>query len=140
MATRSLIASTMNPKRRKTMTAEQLKTIEAELQKRGYKKWTTALTSSEDWAWFKSFDKEKDEDGYVVNSYQIAFRVWDGSKYPGCPKEHPYGFDFWTSALGADSRMNFESNWEPIADIPTFERLAAEFETMIRRFVKTEDR
>lgn len=97
------------------MTAEQLKTIEAELQKRGYKKWTTALTSSEDWAWFKTFGKKQDENGEVTHGYQITFRVWDGSKYPGCPKEHPYGFDFWTSALGADSRMNFESNWEPIA-------------------------
>ena len=92
----------MNPKRRKTMTAEQLKTIEAELQKRGYKKWTTALTSSEDWAWFKTFGKKQDEDGEVTYGYQIAFRVWDDSEYPGCPKEHLYGFDFWTSALGAD--------------------------------------
>lgn len=57
------------------MTAEQLKTIEAELQKRGYKKWTTALTSSEDWAWFKTFGKKQDEDGKVTYGYQIAFRT-----------------------------------------------------------------
>ena len=118
------------------MTAEQLKTIEAELQKRGYKKWTTALTSSEDWAWFKSFDKEKDEDGYVVNGYQITFRVWDGSKYPGCPKEHPYGFDFWTSAQGTDSRMDFTSNWEPICDIDTFERMAEELHQLTRKYLQ----
>ena len=97
------------------MTAEQLKTIEAELHKRGYKKWTTALTSSEDWAWFKTFGKKQDEDGEVTHGYQIAFRVWDGSKYPGCPKEHPYGFDFWTSGLGTDSRIDFTSSWEPSA-------------------------
>lgn len=118
------------------MTAEQLKTIEAELQKRGYKKWTTALTSSEDWAWFKTFGKKQDEDGEVTYGYQIAFRVWDGSKYPGCPKEHPYGFDFWTSALGADSRMNFESNWEPICDIATFERMAEDFHQLTRKYLQ----
>lgn len=126
----------MNPKRRKTMTAEQLKTIETELQKRGYKKWTTALTSSEDWAWFKTFGKKQDEDGEVTYGYQIAFRVWDGSKYPGCPKEHPYGFDFWTSALGADSRMNFESNWEPICDIATFERMSEEFHQLTIKYLQ----
>ena len=117
------------------MTAEQLKTIEAELQKRGYKKWTTALTSSEDWAWFKSFDKEKDDDGYVVNGYQVAFRVWDFTRY--LDRNAPsYGFDFWTSALGADSRMDFESNWEPICDIATFERMADEFYQLTRKYLQ----
>ena len=118
------------------MTEKELKKIEAELQKRGYKKWTTALTSSEDWAWFKTFGKKQDEDGEVTYGYQIAFRVWDGSKYPGCPKEHPYGFDFWTSALGADSRMNFESNWEPICDIATFERMAEDFHQLTRKYLQ----
>lgn len=32
------------------MTEKELKTIENELQKRGYKKWTTALTSTEAYA------------------------------------------------------------------------------------------
>lgn len=118
------------------MTEKEVEKIEAELQKRGYKKWTTALTSSEDWAWFKSFDKEKDEDGYVVNSYQIAFRVWDYQEYPGCPKEHPYGFDFWTSGFGTDSRMDFTSNWEPICDIDTFERMAEEFHQLTRKYLQ----
>ena len=117
------------------MTAEQLKKIEAELQKRGYKKWTTALTSSEDWAWFKSFDKEKDEDGYVVNGYQIAFRVWDFQKYKD--RNAPdYGFDFWTSALGADSRLDFTSNWEPICDIYTFECMAKEFHQLTKKYLR----
>ena len=117
------------------MTADQLQTLEAELQKRGYKKWTTALTSSEDWAWFKSFDKEKDEDGYVVNGYQVAFRVWDFTRPldRGAP---PYGLDFWTSALGTDSRMDFTSNLEPICDIDTFERMAEEFHQLTRKYLQ----
>lgn len=119
------------------MTAKELQTIESELQKRGYRKWTTALTSTETYAWFKSFDKEKDEDGYVVSGYQIAFRVWDFRQYVDRNVPH-YGFDFWTSALGTDSRMDLTSNWEPICDIATFERMAAEFNQMVSKFVNPE--
>lgn len=117
------------------MTEKELKKFEVELQRRGYKKYTTCLTSTESWAWFKSFDKEKDEDGYVVNGYQVAFRVWDFTRYldRGAP---PYSLDFWTSALGADSRMNFELNWEPICDIATFERMAEELHQLTRKYLQ----
>lgn len=119
------------------MTDKDLQTIEAELAKRGYRRCTTALTSSESWAWFKSFGKEKDEEGHVIAGYQIAFRVWDWRPYQNRdPYMHPYGFDFWTSPLGTDFRMDFTSNWEPIADIDTFERIAAEFNQMVRTYVK----
>lgn len=119
------------------MTDKELKKIEAELERRGYRKYTTALTSSESWAWFKSFGKEKDDDGYVVNGYQVAFRVWDFSRYldRGAP---PYSLDFWTSAFGTDSRMDFTSNWEPICNIDTFERMAVEFHTLVRKYIKNE--
>lgn len=121
------------------MTADQLQTLEAELQKRGYKKYTSALTSTESYAWFKSFDKEEDEDGDLTNGYQVAFRVWDGRPYQKRdPYMHPYGFDFWTSPLSTDFRTDFTSNFEPICDIDTFERMAAEFNQMVRKFVKTE--
>lgn len=116
------------------MTDKELKKIEAELKKRGYRKYTTCLTSTESWAWFKSFDKEKNDDGCVVNGYQVAFRVWDFTRY--LDRNAPsYGFDFWTSALGTDSRMDFTSNWEPICDIDTFERMAEEFHNLVRKFV-----
>ena len=117
------------------MAEKELETIEAELQRRGYRKYTTALTSSESWAWFKSFGKKQDEDGEVTNGYQIAFRVWDFSRYldRGAP---PYGFDFWTSAQGTDSRMDFTSNWEPICDIATFERMAEEFHQLTRKYLQ----
>lgn len=117
------------------MTEKELKAIESELEKRGYRKWTTALTSTETYAWFKTFDKEKDEDGYVISGYQIAFRVWDFRKYVD-RNAPPYGFDFWTSPLGTDSRTDFTSNWEPICDIDTFERMAADFNQLVRKYLK----
>lgn len=121
------------------MTEKELKKIEAELEKRGYRKYTTCLTSTESWAWFKSFDKEKDDDGYVINGYQVAFRVWDFSGYIYRDKNmHFYGLDFWTSALGTDSRMDFTSNWEPICDLETFERMAKEFNALVRKYIKNE--
>ncbi len=117
------------------MAQDELKAIETELQKRGYKKWTTALTSTESYAWFKTFDKEKDEGGYIISGYQIAFRVWDWRPYQNRdPYMHPYGLDFWTSPLGTDFRTDFTSNWEPICDIDTFERMAAEFNQMVRKY------
>lgn len=119
------------------MTEKELKALESELEKRGYRKWTTALTSTETYAWFKTFDKEKDEDGYTISGYQIAFRVWNFRKYVD-RNAPPYGFDFWTSPLGTDSRTDFTSNWEPICDIDTFERMAAEFNAMVRKFVNPE--
>ena len=117
------------------MTAKELQTIESELQKRGYRKWTAALTSTETYAWFKTFDKEESEDGHEISGYQVAFRVWDFTRY----LDHnapPYGLDFWTSALGTDSRMDLTSNWEPICDIATFERMAAEFNQLVRKYIK----
>ena len=116
------------------MTEKELESIEAELQRRGYRKYTTCLTSTESWAWFKSFDKEKDEDGHVVNGWQIAFRVWDYTKYDDAYAKD-YGFDFWTSEIGVDGRIDHESSWRPICDIDTFERMAEEFHKLVRKFV-----
>lgn len=111
------------------MTEKELKTIESELQKRGYRKWTFALTSKESYGWFKTFG----EDG---NDYQIEFRVWDFTKYRDIHGE-PYGFDVWTSPRNACNNI-FECSWEPIADIDTFERMAAEFNQMVRRYINLE--
>jgi hypothetical protein len=116
------------------MTADELQTLESELQKRGYRKFTGGLTDNETYAWFKSLNKEEDEDGHVISGYQVAFRVWDFRIYRDRDAP-PYGFDFWTSPLGTDFRMDFVSNWEPIADIGTFERMAAEFNQMVRKYV-----
>lgn len=117
------------------MTSKELKAIEAELERRGYRKYTHPLTSSESWAWFKNFDKEEDEEGRVISGYQVAFRVWDFTDYD---RTHHYGFDVWASPLGADDFADIEVDWEPICDVDTFERMAAEFNTMVRKFVNPE--
>lgn len=120
------------------MTADELQALESELQKRGYRKLIRAITDNETYAWFKSFDKETDEDGHLINGYQIAFRVWDWRPYQYDKNMPPYGFDFWTSPLGTDFRTDFTSNWEPIEDIDTFEHMAAEFNQMVRKYVNPE--
>lgn len=115
------------------MTDKELKKIEAELERRGYKKYTTALTSTESWAWFKTFTKKRNEDGDVIDGYQVAFRVRDWRVYKD--RNAPdFGFDFWTSPLGCNGRMDFTSNWEPICDIDTFERMAEEFHKLVRKY------
>lgn len=116
------------------MTLKQLRELEAELERRGYKKWYCALTCNESWAWFKSFDKECDENGEVVSGYQIAFRVWDKTKYEPTD-QNAYGFDFWTSPVGTVSRMDFTSNWEPICDFDTFEAMAADVHAIVKKYV-----
>ena len=116
------------------MTIQQLQFLEAELAKRGYKKWTRCLTSTESWSWFKTFEKEEDEDGRVVSGYQIAFRVWDFTKY-GQTDQNAYGLDFWASPISTDSRMDFTSNWEPICDVDAFEAMAKEFHDLSRKYI-----
>ena len=120
------------------MNSKQLKLIETELEKRGYRKWTTCLTSTESWAWFKTFAKNRNKNGDVVDGYQVAFRVWDWRIYKDRNAPN-FGFDFWTSALCCNGRMDFTSNWEPFCNIDTFERMAAEFNQMVRKFVKPEN-
>lgn len=74
-------------------------------------------------------------EGEVTNGYQIAFRVWDSSRYMYRDRNmQPYGLDFWTSAFGTDIRMDFTSIWEPICDIDTFERMAADFHSLVGKY------
>lgn len=118
------------------MTPDELQTIEAELQKRGYRKFTHSLTSTESWAWFKTFHRIRDRYGDVIDSYQIAFRVWNWRSHKDSnTPEH--GLDFWTAATGAGCRMDFTANWEPICDIDAFERLAADFNALVRSHIPT---
>lgn len=109
------------------MTEKELKSLESELLKRGYKKWTCALTDNESYGWFKTFGDEG-------NDFQLEFRVWDFTKYHD-PYGEPYGFDVWTSPKNAHNN-SCKFGWEPIADIDTFERMAEEFNRMVKKFVK----
>lgn len=71
------------------MTKEELDKFEKELSIRGYKKYPPYNGSK--YAWFKSFgESEYEEDR---SNYQIAFSVWDFSKYAHRDrylKESPY--------------------------------------------------
>lgn len=111
------------------MTEKELHTIESELEKRGYHKWTVAFTSKESYGWFKTF-------GEKGNDYQIEFRVWDFAEYRDIHGD-PYGFDVWTSPKTAYNN-SLECSWHHIADIDTFERMAAEFNAMVRKYVNPE--
>lgn len=57
-----------------TMTKEQYNTLEAELEKRGYKKYHNGH-SNESYGWFKSPIPRKDD--WTNSPYQIEFCVWD---------------------------------------------------------------
>lgn len=109
------------------MTDKELRAIESELKKRGYRKFTRGLTANETYGWFKTF-------GEKGNDYQIEFRVWDFTKYRDIHGE-PYGFDVWTSPKNSHNN-SFECSWHHIADIDTFEHMAAEFDKMVRKYVK----
>lgn len=60
-------------------TPEEAKQLETWLCEEGYKKYTSCLTSTEDYAYFKSVKDESDEEKVL---YQIAYRFWDWRKYP----------------------------------------------------------
>lgn len=63
------------------MTTKEAKDLESLLASKGYKYSDKCLTSSEDYAYFKSFDITYDEDGDRNVGYQVAFRFWDWRKY-----------------------------------------------------------
>lgn len=113
------------------MTEKELHTIESELEKRGYRKFTRGLTSNETYGWFKAIDKDKD-------GYLMEFRVWKYVVPYSYPVEHHIGFDFYSTILGLPTYAEFEMGWEMTCDIDTFERMAAEFNQMVRKYVNPE--
>lgn len=118
------------------MTLKKLRKIEKLLQERGYKKYNHFLVSDESWAWFKSFDRTEDENGNDKGGYQVAFRVWDWSGYKFTPHyDEEVTLNFWASPSDTDGRYDFSANWEPIADIPTFEAMAKHFYEMIKIYI-----
>lgn len=113
------------------MNKTQLQKIEAKLKRKGYKKYTTAITSSESWSWFKTFGKD-DNENMPTQGYQVAFRIWDFTKYKLKPKE-AYAIDFWTSPIWRETRVDFRQNWEPDDSIEKFECLAEELDKFLQK-------
>lgn len=116
------------------MKQQELKNIESELEKRGYRKYTRCLTSNETYAWFKTHGEKRDEEGEAIGGYQVAFRVWDFTTYRP-DDENAYGLDFWTSPNTPDGRFDFTANCDPMCNIDTFEKVAMDFYEMIKKYV-----
>lgn len=92
------------------MTSTQLTKLEAELERRGYKKWTTCLIGREDYDWVKQFGVHPDEDGDRVCDYQIAFRVYDWRKCKdlNMPKQSEIGVTVTMIPINLDHRLDFD--------------------------------
>lgn len=111
------------------MTDKELKSLESELQKRRYSRYDGEFPRGESWGWSKAF-------GEKANEYLIEFHVRDLRPYYFLNGD-PYGFDMWT-ALKNHQKHYLKCSWEPICDIDTFERMAAEFNQMVRRYINPE--
>ena len=79
------------------MNKEELDILETRLQERGYRKFTSALSSNESWGWFKTIRKTDNEDGNNSdNGCLVEYRVWDYTSYlrpEGPVNLKPYGVD-----------------------------------------------
>lgn len=119
------------------MTKEELDKFEKELSIRGYKKYPPYNGSK--YAWFKSFGESKyDEDR---SNYQIAFSVWDFSKYADKDNrfvENPYSVspEVLTSrtidervdlALASTMVTDFDKNRSYATNIMVIEKIADSF-------------
>ena len=90
------------------MTEKQLKKFEAELEKRGYRRYPPLHNCAR--AWYKGFHKGAYEDGR--SAYQICFEVWDWIQYadrdPRC-KLNPYSISpSFLISRTVDERMDME--------------------------------
>lgn len=111
------------------MKAEELRKIEAELEQRGYRKSTGETNDDCAWCWYKYFGEKR----IGAGGWLVMFRVWDGSKYYRGTPDTAYGFGFVTMPTSIHM-IRFESNWDPICDIDAFERMAAEFNAIVRKY------
>lgn len=116
------------------MTAAELQIVETRFREHGYKKWTRCLIGGESWAWFKKISTVLDADGEMSEGIQMAFRVWDNRHVSGLSKDLAFSVMFWASPSNLNSRIDLEAAWAPIADIAAFERMAAEFNQLARKY------
>lgn len=121
------------------MTSLELKNLEAELIKRGYKKWTTCLVGREDYAWFKSFNEHKDNDGDTTCDYQIAFRIYDfRSRYDTFSQSERSGI--WVTVTmvptNLDNRLDCDYSLRvDVPDVETCEKMMAEFYVVAKKYI-----
>lgn len=124
------------------MTPTQLKTLEAELQKRGYKKWTHSLVGRENHAWIKSFGIHKDKYGDTTNDYQIFFRIFDWRKRPNfSPEAFPSGSEIWITVTmiptELDNRLDCDYSMQlDVPGIDVCEAMMAEVFEVAKKWIK----
>lgn len=119
------------------MTPDQLTRLEAELARRGYKKWTNCLIGKEDYAWFKSFGIHKDADGDLDRDYQIAFRITDWmSRDPrDRPERASVGVTVTMLPSGLNNRIDVDYSLQlEVPDIDLCERMFQEMYDVIKKY------
>lgn len=98
-------------------TPKEAEQLEKWLTEKGYKKYSSCLTSTEDYAYFKAV---RDEDNEVL--YQIAYRFWDWRKYP---QGKNIGVDI-TIIVSCEGRSDLTISY-PRLCIEDVERIAKDF-------------
>jgi hypothetical protein len=75
------------------LTKEQADVLGETLRARGYKRYSGHY-KSEDYGYWKSFERTLDADGEYYGGYQLAILFYDFSKYPDCRDEAPVGTQY----------------------------------------------
>lgn len=84
------------------LTKQQAADMEALLTERGYRRYTGHY-KSEDYGYWKSFERTLDADGEYHGGYQLAVLFYDFSKYPDCRDEAPVGMQYEILVNGQDT-------------------------------------
>ena len=122
------------------MTKQAMLDFEQKLLSRGYKKWTQALYSTEDYDVSRLIRDEEGED-----KYQIIFRFWDWAKYrcsfPAVEVAEKYecSVDLVIMPCGLDCRADIilsSFDREIITDVERVEKMAEEYYQFIKEQVK----
>lgn len=122
------------------MTTDQLKHLEADLARRGYKLYTSKrfYVHKEDRAWFKSFGEHEDPDGEREIDYQIAFRIYEMQRrHPEL--DMPEQSHIWLTAsmLPELNRTRLDCDWQmqvEVPDIDLCERIFKDMFEVIRKY------
>lgn len=114
------------------MTTKEAKDLESLLESKGYKYSDKCLTSSEDYAYFKSFDITYDEDGDRNVGYQVAFRFWDWRKYMKTGL-HDFGVDI-AVLVSQEHRSDLVLAQEKY-DIDKIEQIAEGFYEFCKKYI-----
>jgi hypothetical protein len=83
-------------------TKQQAEDIGASLTERGYRRYTGHY-KSEDYGYWKSFERTLDADGEYHGGYQLAVLFYDFSKYPDFLDEAPVGTQYEILVNGQDT-------------------------------------